>query len=155
MLERRTEKQTLARATGGARGAGAMTAWWMICRSVGGRVEAMTVPSYGGEALALFGHEEEAELVLWSLGGEGSVAGWRIRESRCGEVASVLCGPCAGVERVVLDPLPAMVADGRAELVSMDRVGFMAGLLTTDGAAFRELARRAERMRNLRRARKG
>jgi hypothetical protein len=68
-----------------------------------------------------------------SLEDEGYDAGWRIRESRCGEVASVLCGPCANVERVVLDPLPAMVADGTAALVSVDRASFLASLLASDG----------------------
>ena len=105
----------------------------------------MTIPCRGGRALALFGHGEEAELFLGTFGDEGFDAGWRIRESRCGEVASVLCGPCADVERVVLDPLPAMVADGLAALVSVDRDGFMATMLTTGGAAAGPGARRTLR----------
>jgi hypothetical protein len=61
----------------------------MICRSGIGGVEAMTLRCCGGEALPLFGHEEEAEIFLWSLGSERSYSGWWIRESRCGEVAFV------------------------------------------------------------------
>ncbi len=45
-----------------------VTAWWIISRVRGGRIEAMTVPRGGGEDLAVFGHEEEARLFLWSLG---------------------------------------------------------------------------------------
>jgi hypothetical protein len=33
-------------------------------------------------------------------------------ESRSGELASFSWGPCADAESVVLDPLPAMVAEG-------------------------------------------
>jgi hypothetical protein len=95
----------------------------------------MTVPCYDGQALALFGHEQDAGLFLRSLENEDPDAGWRSRETRCGEVASVLCGPCANAERVVLDPLPASVADGTAALASVDRVNFVASLLALDGAA--------------------
>ena len=119
----------------------------MIWRSVGGRVETMTVPCYGGEALVLFGHEEEAKLFLRSCGADYD-AGWRIRESRTGEVASVLCGPCANVERVVLDPPPMTVAEGLAALASTDRAGFVAYLLAPDGAAEGSRSRRTLRGRN-------
>jgi hypothetical protein len=39
-----------------------VVAWWMIClcRAEEQRFEAMTVTCCGGEALALFGHVEEA-----------------------------------------------------------------------------------------------
>jgi hypothetical protein len=49
----------------------ALAAWWMICRPAKGGVEAKMVPCHGGRALALFGHEEEAGLFLWSLRDEG------------------------------------------------------------------------------------
>jgi hypothetical protein len=176
MLKQGIEKRTATRVANEPRGRSAVAAWWMICRSVGGRVEAMTVCCYGGEALVLFGREEEAELFLRSLGAEGGDVGWRIRESRCGEIASVLCGPCANAERVVLDPLPAMVADGTAALLaSVDRVSFMGSLLAPEGtaggssarralpadtpaeegAAFRESGRREERRRSMYSARRG
>jgi hypothetical protein len=107
-----------------------------LCRAEEQRFEAMTVTCCGGEALALFGHVEEAELFLWSLGTEGSKGGWQVRESRCGEVMSVLCGPCANAKRVVLDPLPTMLADGTAVLASVDRGSFMARLLARRGVSW-------------------
>ena len=107
--------------------------WWMICRSGVGRVEAMTLPCWGGEALALFGHEEEAEIFLRSLGAGGSSGDWWVRESRCGEVASVLCGPCANAQRVTLDPPPAMPGGWMVEIASVDRGAFLAYLLARGG----------------------
>ncbi len=77
------------------------TAWWIISRCENGRTEVLTIS--GEEALPVFSFREEAELFLWSVGlGDG----WRSRESRCGELLSVLCGPCSGIRRVALDPLP-------------------------------------------------
>jgi hypothetical protein len=99
MLKEDTGKPTAVRATGRPHGSWALVAWWMICRPAKGGVEVKTVPCHGGRALALFGLKEEAGWFVWSLGDEGHDARWRIRESRCGEVASVLCGSCAKVER--------------------------------------------------------
>ncbi len=46
--------------------------------------------------------------------GAGAAAdGWRVGETRCGELASILCGACGGVGGVALDPLPEMLEDGR------------------------------------------
>jgi hypothetical protein len=78
----------------------------------------------GGEALAVFGHEEEAEMYLgfWAPGD-----GWRAREIGAGELASVLRGPYwPGARRVALDPLPGALAGAAAFnlLVGMDRVRF-------------------------------
>ncbi len=71
-------------------------AWWIISRVRGGRVEAMTV-SRGREALlAVFGHEEAAGMFLRSLGPGKAADGWRVAETRSGELASVLYGPCGG-----------------------------------------------------------
>jgi hypothetical protein len=112
-----------------AGGTAQRTAWWIISRVRGGRVEAMTV-SRGQEALlAVFGHEEEAGLFLWSLGPDGGAGdGWRVGETRCGELASVLCGS-RGVGGVALDPLPEMLGDGTAHLVGVGRERFLARLL--------------------------
>ena len=105
-------------------------AWWVISRVAGGRVEAMTVPGGGGEALlAVFGHEEEAGMFLWSLGPGEAADGWRVAETRCGELASVLCGPCRGARGVALDPLPEMLEDGTVALVGVGRERFLARLL--------------------------
>lgn len=109
--------------------AGTMTAWWIISRVWGGRIEAMTVPRGGGRDLAVFGHEEEAQLFLWSLGPGQPGDGWRVGETRCGELASLLCGPCRGVRGVALDPLPEMLEDGTVALVGIERGTFLARLL--------------------------
>jgi hypothetical protein len=91
----------------------------------------MTVPRGGveGELLAVFGHEEEARLFLWSLGPGKAADGWRVAETRCGELASVLCGPCSRANGVALDPLPEMLEDGTAPLVGVGRERFLARLL--------------------------
>jgi hypothetical protein len=129
-----TENRATTPAMDGPHGVGAAEAWWMLCRSLGGRIEAMAVPCYGGQALALFDHEEDAGLYLRSLEDEGLDTGWWIRKTRRGEVVSVLCGPCAEAKHVILDPSPAMVADGTAALAGMDRTNFLANLLVPDGA---------------------
>ncbi len=84
--------------------------WWMIHRSGVGVEEVMTLPCGGGEALALFSQEEEAEPFLWSLTLGGLENGWHARESRYAEIASVLYGPVANARRVALDP-PARLRD--------------------------------------------
>ena len=107
----------------------ARTAWWIVSRVHRGRVEAMTVPRGREELLAVFGHEDEAGMFLWSLGPGAATDGWRVAETRCGELASVLCGPCGGVGGVALDPLPEMLEDGTAALVGVGRERFLTRLL--------------------------
>lgn len=103
--------------------------WWLIAKNSNGRMEFLT--SYhdgdGGESLAVFGHEEEAEMFLY-LSGYGD-DGWHIRESSTGEIVSVLRGPCSGMESVVLDPMWEMLADGTLGLVGLWRKRFLARLL--------------------------
>jgi hypothetical protein len=78
---------------------------------------------YDGESmLPVFSHREEAEMFLRL----GSVAyDWRASESGARELVSFLCGPCAGVREVALDPLPDMVADRSVGLVSLCRERFL------------------------------
>ena len=84
-----------------ARHAGALagsSTLWLIARDAGGRSGPPREPllvedgggGRGGEALAVFGHGEEAEMYLglWAPGD-----GWRAREFGAGELASVLRGP--------------------------------------------------------------
>ena len=82
----------------------------------------------GGEALPVFSLEDEANAFV-GLGDFGD--GWRARETAGGELVSVLCGPCAGVERVVLDPirLPDPLAEGLDGPSSTEREAFMRSLL--------------------------
>ena len=73
--------------------------------------------------MPVFSHEEEAEMFLrlWEV----RFHGWQVRESTAGELVSVLCGPCASVERVALDPLPEMVLERTVGLVSLSRERFV------------------------------
>jgi len=106
------------------------TRWWTLSRSEGERTEILAVLRRGEKVLPVFGHEEEAELYLWLAGlGEG----WRVRESRCGELVSVLCGPCADVKGVALDPLPQMIEDGTLAFSCWSRREFVRALTGGSG----------------------
>ena len=61
------------------------------------------------KALPVFSFEEEARMFLEL----GALDGWRVREPAVGKLTSVLFGPCAGVRRVALDPLPGRDARPR------------------------------------------
>ncbi len=90
----------------------------------------------GREALlAIFGHEEEAGMFLWSLGPGVAADGWRVEKTRRGGLASILCGPCGGIGGVTLDPLPEMLEDGTVALVEVGRERFLARLLGRPSAA--------------------
>jgi hypothetical protein len=91
--------------------------------------------------LALFGHEEDARLFFASVGSRALPDGWRVREIRRGEVASMLLGSRATV--VALDPPPGAASDGTAALVAMERRRFLDIFLSRDGG--RQIARRQVR----------
>jgi hypothetical protein len=117
-------KRTAGQASRRAPGRQPVSTYWLIARNDKGRLEVLTTSLAGGEeALPVFSHEEETEMFL-RLGRVG-FDGWQARESTAGELVSVLCGPCAGVERVVLDPLPEMVAERTVGLVSLSRERFV------------------------------
>jgi hypothetical protein len=102
-------------------------AYWLITRNENCRIEMLTIRlPEGKEALPVFSFEEEAQMYL---GFEASGEGWRIRETRAGELVSVLFGLCARVGRVTLDPLPKTVADETVGLLSVDRKSFVQDLL--------------------------
>lgn len=70
----------------------------------------------GKEALPRFSSEEEAKIFLrFEVLGNW---GWRARESPTGELALVLLGVCAGVERVALDPLLPIGVGGEATVLA-------------------------------------
>ena len=103
--------------------------FWLIARHRTCGMEVLTANlARGGEALPVFSLEDDANafLRLGELGDD-----WRARESAGGELVSVLCGPCAGVERVVLDPigLPGPLAEGLDGPSSTEREAFMRSLL--------------------------
>ena len=63
----------------------------------------------GEEALPVFSFEDKAKMFLEL----GALDGWRVRVTTAGELTSVLFGPCVGVCRVALDPLPGRDARPR------------------------------------------
>ena len=100
----------------------------MIARHRTGGMEVLrTMLAPGREALPVFSFEDEARMFL-ELGASG---GWRVRETTAGELTSVLCGICANVDRVVLDPilLPGPLIEGFNGLLSMEREAFVGSLL--------------------------
>lgn len=76
--------------------------------------------------MPVFNFREEAEMLL-RLG--VSETGYRVRESLCGELTSVLYAPCRGVRRVALDPLPEMTVESKVGFVSLSREAFVELLL--------------------------
>ena len=76
--------------------------------------------------MPVFSFKEEAEMFL-RLAVTGK--GWHVRETTTGELISVLYGPCAGVERVALDPPPESFAEEITDLVSLRRERFVRGLM--------------------------
>ena len=130
-------RRTINQASGRAPGRYPGSAYWLIARNENSRLEVLATDLTGGEkALPVFSHEEEAEMFLrlWGVGFDG----WQVRESTAGELISVLYGPCAGVERVVLDPLPEMIVERTVGLVSLSRERFVYLMLSRE----RPLARR-------------
>lgn len=134
-------EQDLVTERGAARPPG--PAYWLIAKNENCRIEVLTVGlAEGEEALPVFSFEEEAQMYL---GFEASGDGWRIRETRAGELVSVLFGLCARVGHVTLDPLPQMVTDETVRLLTLDRKSFVQDLLDESelkGGAARGLRKR-------------
>jgi hypothetical protein len=102
------------------------TTYWLITN---GRRDVFTLPYQGEEMLPVFSHREEAEMFL-RLGSVGYDC--RASESGARELVSFLCGPCADVRNVALDPLPEMVADRSLGLVSLCRERFLRRITRPD-----------------------
>ncbi len=96
--------------------------WWLITRNTVSGVRVYTVGYRGERVLPVFSGEKEARIFLWS---DAPASGWRVRESSTGELISMLFGPCAGVERVSLDPSPRILAASAVGLVSVSRDRFL------------------------------
>jgi hypothetical protein len=96
---------------------------WLIAEYRTGRLEVLrTSLASGEEALVVFSFEEEARVFL-EFGARDGV--WRVRETTVGELISIMCGPCAGVGRVALDPLPGPFVEAPTALAGMERDAFM------------------------------
>ena len=100
---------------------------WLIVKDGIGGLSFLSVDGAGGRVLPVFSFEEEAEMFL-SLGSRDG-NGWRARSTSTGELVSVLCGPCAYVKDVALDPLPEMLDDGTTGLVEVSRERFLQRLM--------------------------
>jgi hypothetical protein len=100
--------------------------FWLIVRHQNSQVEVITIDAGGEKALPVFSFEEEAEAFL-SLGTPGTY--WGIRETTPGELVSMLYGPCAGVGRVALDPLPELGDEAIVDLVCLSRERFLQNLV--------------------------
>jgi hypothetical protein len=112
---------------------------WIITSYQNKRMEVLTIdPDVEGSFLAVFSFEEEAEAFLGLLvDGEENRKGWRSEQKKAGELVSVLLGPCAGVERVALDPLPLPAGRAMLPLVSVSRDTFL-GYLSEEGRRMAE-----------------
>jgi len=97
--------------------------FWLISKTDAGSSGALTAELAGGEkALPVFSFEDEAGMFL----GLGTLrGGWRVRETTTGELVSILLGPHADVEWVLLDPLPDLDGREAAELFGMPRKAFV------------------------------
>jgi cation transport regulator len=137
-----TEGKPEAFEAGRRPGGFAESSWWLVAKKGTGGLEPLVVGDGEERAFAVFGYEEEASMFL--LLGDLEGDGWRVRQSGAGEIVSLLCGPCADIGSVALDPLPGKAADGTLGLVCVAREGFPGRLL--DGWSTR--SRRAVDVKN-------
>ena len=116
--------------------------WLIVKRCISG-MDVLTVDLCGSaEALAVFRFEEETQMFLdFRLG--ASREGWRTRQTSPGELASVLYGPCSGVKKVTIDPLPEVInKDKSISLFVMDRDDFLKVLLGEGPSSLRMIPSR-------------
>ena len=101
--------------------------WWLLAKDGDFGAGKLVAHCDGEKALPVFSGEGEAEMFVW-LGGAFE-DGWRVRETFPGELVSILCGPCASVGRVALDPSPEMIRINAVSLVSVTRGRFLSWIL--------------------------
>jgi hypothetical protein len=94
-------------------------------------MEVLTIDAGGETVLSVFSFREEVELFL-RLQANG--ADWWPRETTTGELASLLLGLCARVDKVALDPLPSLGERESIGLLSTGRRRFMRYLMGEDTA---------------------
>ena len=112
----------MARARGAKREIPAGAVYWLISDATE-PARAFELDLAGlGRSLPVFSFREEAELFL-ALGGLGR--GWTVREGGAGDFISLLFGPRADLANVILDPLPAMLRDSVAGLISISPDRFL------------------------------
>jgi hypothetical protein len=102
---------------------------WILQSYQNNRMDVLTIDlDSDGGFLAVFSFKEEAEAFL-SLLEDDQKGDWQARQTSTGELVSVLLGPCAGVRRVALDPLPLSCWGVTLPLVSVDKERFVQELL--------------------------
>ena len=105
--------------------------FWLIVTRAHGSMEVLTIDAGGETVLPVFSFREEVELFL-HLQAKG--ADWWPRETTTGELASLLLGLCARVDKVALDPLPSLGERESIGLLSTGRRRFMRYLMGEDTA---------------------
>lgn len=107
------------------------TTWWLVAKDGHLPKGLLTVEYRSGRALPVFSGQGEAEMFVWLGGAFGD--GWRVRETSAGELVSILCGPCASVRSVALDPSPGMAKTEMIGLVTLARERFLDRLVAPGG----------------------
>ena len=105
--------------------------FWLIVTRAHGSMEVLTIDAGGETVLPVFSFREEVELFLHLLANGADL--WP-RETTTGELASLLLGLCARVDKVALDPLPSLGERETIGLVSTGRRRFMRYLMGEDTA---------------------
>jgi hypothetical protein len=91
----------------------ARRSFWLIVARTHGGMEVLTIDAGGKMVLPVFSFQEEGELFVRL---EATEADWWPRETTTGELASLLLGLCARVDKVALDPLPGL---GEREILGL------------------------------------
>lgn len=99
---------------------------WLIAMQGCSGLEVFTI---GRHVLPVFSFREEVEAFLHFLKDAGD--GWHARENTCGELVSILYGPCRDVEDISLDPL----LPGIVEPTSFSHKDFLKALLANDASS--------------------
>ena len=98
---------------------------WIITSYQNDQMELLTIdPDVEGSFLAVFSFEEEAQAFL-HLSVDGEKKEWQSRQTKAGELVSVLLGPGANVKQVAFDPLPLPLGRAMLPLVSVNRDTFL------------------------------
>jgi hypothetical protein len=98
---------------------------WIITSYQNDQMELLTIdPDVEGSFLAVFSFEEEAEAFL-HLSVVGEKKKWHSKQTKVGELVSVLLGPYAEVKQVAFDPLPLPLGRAMLPLVSVPRETFL------------------------------
>ena len=112
---------------------------WIITSYQNHQMELLTIDAdVDGCFLAVFSFEEEAEAFL-HLSVDGEKKEWQSKQTKAGELVSVLLGPYAHVKQVALDPLPLPLGRAMLALVSVNWDTFLQYLLEDRNGMTEEL----------------